>query len=177
MPPVCTLCNVHAGAGTVANYGGRDFRHRHKMSQSKGGRGLAGTSLQMSALVLEPWAGSYIKSATSSFSDFSFDDINWEGGSHEEDAIRLLKSIMEPAEIPERARRSRRHLERRVRREGEDGGAAKRPREVEEEVEVVEEEEEETGGDNPSNTSFYLPSLLPLDKVLPSTPFVPSGES
>ena len=127
----------------------------------------------MSALVLEPWSGSYTKPASSSFSDFSFDDINWEGGSHEEDYICLLKSIMEPAEIPEPTRRSRRHLERRVRREVEDGGAAKRPREVEEEVEVVEEKGEETCGDNPSNTSFYLP---PLDKVLSSTTFVPSGE-
>ena len=127
----------------------------------------------MSALVLEPWSGSYTKPATSSFSDFSLDDINWEGGSHEEYAS-LLKSIMEPTEIPEPARRSRRHLERRVRREVEDGGAAKRPREVEEEVEVVEEKGGETCGDNPSNTSFYLP---PLDKVLSSsTPFVPSGE-
>ena len=132
----------------------------------------------MSALVLEPWSGSYTKPATSSFSDFSIDDINWEGGSHEEYAS-LLKSIMEPTEIPEPARRSRRHLERRVRREVEDGGAAKRPREVEEEVEVVEEKEEkEACGDNPSNiNSFYLPSLLPVDKVLSSSPFVPSGES
>ena len=129
----------------------------------------------MSALVLEPWSGSYTKSATSSFSDFSFDDINWEGGSHEEYAS-LLKSIMEPAEIPEPARRSRRHLERRVRRDGEDAGAAKRPREVEEEGEVEVEEKEETC-DNPSDiASFYLPSPLPIDKLLSSSPFVPSGE-
>ena len=34
---------LHAGAGSVSNYGGRDFRHRHKMSQSNAGLGLAGT--------------------------------------------------------------------------------------------------------------------------------------
>ena len=124
----------------------------------------------MSALVLEPWSGSY---PTFSFSDFSLDDINWEGGSHEEDAIRLLKSIMEPAEIPEQPRRSRRHLERKVRRDGEDGGAAKRPREVGEEGEV---EEKEESCENPSNSTFYLPSPLPVDKLLSSSPFVPSGE-
>ena len=127
----------------------------------------------MSALVLEPWSGSYTSNPTSSsFSDFSFDTINWEGESHEEDAIRLLKSIMEPAEIPDPPRRSRRHLERRVRREGEDGGAAKRPREVgEDEDPMAVEKEEEESCDNPSNiSSFYLPSSLP------STPVAPSGD-
>ena len=127
----------------------------------------------MSALVLEPWSGSYpANPATSSFSDFSFDDINC----HEEDAIRLLKSIMEPAEIPEQPRRSRRHLERRVRRDGEDAGAAKRPREVEEEGEVEVEEKEETCDNSSNIASFYLPSPLPIDKLLSSSPFVPSGE-
>ena len=122
----------------------------------------------MSALVLEPWSGSYTKPATSSFSDFSIDDINWEGGSHEEYAS-LLKSIMEPTEIPEPARRSRRHLERRVR----DGGAAKRPREVEKDLEnpLALEKEEEESCDNPSNiSSFYFPSSLS------STPVVTSGD-
>ena len=132
----------------------------------------------MSALVLEPWSGSYTSNPTSSsFSDFSFDTINWEGESHEEDAIRLLKSIMEPAEIPDPPRRSRRHLERKVRREGDDGGAAKRPREVEEGDPLALEKEEEESCDNPSNiSSFYLPSQLPLDKVLSSTSVVPSGD-
>ena len=119
----------------------------------------------MPALVLEPWSGSYINPASSSFSDFSFDDINWEGGSHEEDAIRLLKSIMEP----DPPRRSRRHLQRRVR----DGGAAKRPREVEKDLEnpLALEKEEEESCDNPLNISaFYLPSSLS------STPVVPSGD-
>ena len=124
----------------------------------------------MPALVLEPWSGSYTSNPTSSsFSDFSFDDINWEGGSHEEDAIRLLKSIMEPAEIPDPPRRSRRRLERRVR----DGGAAKRPREVEEDLEnpLALEKEEEESCDNPSNiSSFYFPSSLS------STPVVTSGD-
>ena len=120
----------------------------------------------MPALVLEPWSGSYTSNPTSSsFSDFSFDDINWEGGSHEEDAIRLLKSIMEP----DPPRRSRRHLERRVR----DGGAAKRPREVEEDLEnpLALEKEEEESCDNPSNiSSFYFPSSLS------STPVITSGD-
>ena len=125
----------------------------------------------MSALVLEPWSG-YYTNTSSSISDFSLSDSSWEGGSHEEEAIWQLKSIMEPPEIPDPPRRSRRHLERRVRRSGEDGGAAKRPREVEKEQGVL-EEEEETCVNNSSNTTFYIA----VDKVLSSTAFVPAGES
>ena len=124
----------------------------------------------MSALVLEPWSGSYTSNPTSSsFSDFSFED--WEGGSHEEDAIRLLKSIMEPAvKDAEPARRSRRHLERRVRRQSEDGGLAKRAKEFQQEVEVVvlDEEKTETG----DKSSFFLPS----SPASFSNQVVPSGE-
>ena len=165
---------MHAGAA-VANYSGRDFRRiaSTPMSQSNAGRGLAclpGPCL-MSALVCEHWPESYT-SATSISELPSLDlDIKWEGGSHEEDAIRLLKSIMEPAvKDAEPARRSRRHLERRVRRQSEDGGLVKRAKEFQQEVEVVvlDEEKTETGG----KSSFFLPS----PPASFSTQVVPSGE-
>ena len=128
----------------------------------------------MSALVCEHWPGSY--TATSVLELPSLDlDIKWEGGSHEEDAIRLLKSIMEPAvKDAEPARRSRRHLERRVRRQSEDGGLAKRAKEFQQEVEVVvlDEEKTETG----DKSSFFLPSS-PSSFSPFSTQVVPSGEN
>ena len=124
----------------------------------------------MSALVCEHWPESYTATSVSELPSLDL-DIKWEGGSHEEDAIRLLKSIMEPAvKDAEPARRSRRHLERRVRRQSEDGGLAKRAKEFQQEVEVVvlDEEKTETG----DKSSFFLPS----PPASFSNQVVPSGE-
>ena len=128
----------------------------------------------MSALVCEHWPESYTATSVSELPSLDL-DIKWEGGSHEEDAIRLLKSIMEPAvKDAEPARRSRRHLERRVRRQSEDGGLAKRAKEFQQEVEVVvlDEEKTETG----DKSSFFLPSS-PSSFSPFSTQVVPSGEN
>ena len=165
------MCTLHAGAA-VANYGGRDFRHRKHTDESVKRRpwaGVPGTDL-MSALVCEHWPESYTATSVSELPSLDL-DIKWEGVSHEEDAIRLLKSIMEPAvKDAEPARRSRRHLERRVRRQSEDGGLAKRAKEFQQEVEVVvlDEEKTETG----DKSSFFLPS----PPASFSTQVVPSGE-
>ena len=166
------MCTLHAGAA-VANYGGRDFRHRKHTDESVKRRpwaGVPGTDL-MSALVCEHWPESYTATSVSELPSLDL-DIKWEGGSHEEDAIRLLKSIMEPAvKDAEPARRSRRHLERRVRRQSEDGGLlVKRAKEFQQEVEVVvlDEEKTETG----DKSSFFLPS----PPASFSTQVVPSGE-
>ena len=129
----------------------------------------------MSALVCEHWPESYTATSVSELPSLDL-DIKWEGGSHEEDAIRLLKSIMEPAvKDAEPARRSRRHLERRVRRQSEDGGLVKRAKEFQQEVEVVvlDEEKTETGDDK---SSFFLPSS-PSSFSPFSTQVVPSGEN
>ena len=128
----------------------------------------------MSALVCEHWPESYTATSVSELPSLDL-DIKWEGGSHEEDAIRLLKSIMEPAvKDAEPARRSRRHLERRVRRQSEDGGLVKRAKEFQQEVEVVvlDEEKTETG----DKSSFFLPSS-PSSFSPFSTQVVPSGEN
>ena len=148
-----------------------DRKHTDESVKRRPWAGVAvGTSALMSALVCEHWPESY--TATSVLELPSLDlDIKWEGGSHEEDAIRLLKSIMEPAvKDAEPARRSRRHLERRVRRQSEDGGLAKRAKEFQQEVEVVvlDEEKTETG----DKSSFFLPS----PPASFSTQVVPSGE-